>query len=593
MARLKRSCLRAAAVAIAASVLCTSGAAGAAALPGSASYGMVAVSTNHLPGTTASERSASYRQLAAGGVRAVRMDVNWEKADPPGPPYGVFDFTDARRDIEEARAAGMQVIAVLAYGHRDYTSVTVPPRVTDSLPLLHHLGAETAAPPDDPRAFAYFAKAAAQALGNDVMAWEVWNEPNLGRRFWPPREDPAAYARLLCTASASLRQVTPTTPVVFGGVLVPSLGGFPGMSGAAFVGAAHRLHPDLDSCWDALGYHPYAYPFTAPELEFPGRRSVITADELLRRQLPARARAKPAWITEAGWPTNNRAHGVSERKQAQYVIRTQLAAFARGIPVVTWYTAGDDPHGSALDQEARFGLMHSDGTAKPALAAMQVMHRVFDGTRFSADHSRALGMPVGRRLRSGGGWALEYAASDRRVLAVWVANESAAHDQGSLPASRASATRTVDIVTRSTDDVQVIDYLGRRIDAARLRGGTLVRVAASHEPRYVIIKDRCASASTPVQARRVTQAPTVTLDHRPGFVGWAIVGGARPACAATSIPAWEWNVGDAHWEQRARRSFELVYVEPFADGWAWTWSQQQGWLAMRADALWADAPSQH
>ena len=64
------------------------------------------------------------------------------------------------------------------------------------------LGSPSYYPPDSPAPFARFAAALARRYRNQVHLLEVWNEENLGWRFWEPHEDPVAYAALLKATTA-------------------------------------------------------------------------------------------------------------------------------------------------------------------------------------------------------------------------------------------------------------------------------------------------------------------------------------------------------------------------------------------------------
>src|SRR2546423_1013529 len=150
---------------------------------------------------------------------------------------------------------------------------------------------------------------------------------------------------------------------------------------------------------------------------------------------------KQLWITEVGWPTH-RGYGVSEEKQAQYVARMQAATCAQRLPVLTWYTYGDYDDPSDANQEAHFGFFRADGTPKPSYFALGAFARVFAGTHFVADRSRALGLPPGAENTGGRGFALEYARSGARVTALWYANESGAEGQGAGPSGGPAGPRS-------------------------------------------------------------------------------------------------------------------------------------------------------
>jgi len=462
---------------------------------GEASYGLVAMGANGVPGETLADRVANYRRLREAGVEAVRVDINWHQVEPAGEPLHDYDFSERDREITAIRRAGLEVIGILAYGHADYaassSTVGQTPLGGEGIPPFA-LGASRSYPPDDPADFAAYAQATASHYGDEVMAWEVWNEENQGYRFWAPREDPAAYARLLCATHPVLKDVDPETPVVFGGVFFAAVAGQPGTSGPDFVQAAYGAEPGLGRCYDVMAYHPYAYPFTAPELDVPIRGSVLSAADTMRAVLERNGdAAKPLWITEVGWPTHDRSYGVPERKQAQYVARMQAATFAQGIPVLGWYTYGDakDPSGG-FNQESWFGFFRPDGSAKPAYEALRTFSRVFRGMRFRRDLSGPLGLPPGEQNMGGRGFALRFGGRDRagaktNVTAVWLATESATDGQNSMSGDASGGTSSVPVrLPVRGAGARIFSHLGERTRAPA-DGGTLA-LDAGPGPVYVV-----------------------------------------------------------------------------------------------------------
>jgi len=179
---------------------------------------------------------------------------------------------------------GLEVIGILDYSNPDYSSrgkfVSQTP-VAGGIPPFYVASAQYF-PPDNPADFARYARATVQHYARDAVAYEVWNEENEGWRFWPPREDPAAYARLLCATYPQVKAVDPQATVLFGGVFFPGVADQPGTSGPDFLQQAYQADPQLGRCYDAMAYHPYPYPFTAPELDVPVRGSVLSAaDQML------------------------------------------------------------------------------------------------------------------------------------------------------------------------------------------------------------------------------------------------------------------------------------------------------------------------
>jgi hypothetical protein len=425
-------------------------------------------------------------------VRAIRLDIVWsevERAD------GRFDFSAFDREIAAIRAAGLRVIGLLGYGHPRYSSAggaIDPTPAAGGVPPFG-IGSSRYFPPDRPEPFARFAEEAARHYGAEIMAWEIWNEENLGWRFWSPHEDPAAYGRLLCASAAALRRVDRGRPVVFGGVFFPAVADLPHPSGPEFLDAAYRADPRLGRCFDAVAYHPYAYPFTAPEVDVPIRGSVLSAAGQMRAVLARHGDArKPLWITEVGWPTHVRAYGVDEAKQAQYVARMQAATWAGGVRVLNWYTYGDEPDPTDGNQEAHFGFFRADGSPKPAYRALATSSALLAGARFVRDRARELRLPEGAQLAGGRAFALEFRTRTRRIVAVWLAPEGATQDQGSLPKGAGDVTVRLRVSTRR---VQVVGHLGEW-RWRRPRAGAL-ELRAGPGPLYVVER-------FPRRARRAT-----------------------------------------------------------------------------------------
>jgi hypothetical protein len=398
-------------------------------------------------------------------------------------------------------------------------------------------------PPDDTGAFARYAHDTVAHFAADGIAWEVWNEENEGWRFWPPHEDPAAYDRLLCAAYPAIKSADRNVPVLFGGVFFPAAGDLPGMSGPDFVAAAYRANPQLGRCYDAMAYHPYPYPFTAPDLDVPVRGSVYSAADQMRAVLTASGDGrKPLWITEVGWPTHN-GYGVSEDKQAQYTARMMAETFAQGVPVLTWYTYGDfgDVPGD-LDQEAHFGFFRVDNTPKPAYQALTTFASVMAGADFVSDLSRSLGLPPGAQDVGGRGFALEYHRPAATVTALWLANESVAEAQGAAPqGGTATPSRITVHLPVAASSLRVVDYLGvTRTVAADANGRVALDVGPG--PIYVVDPDQVHGALSLVPPNRAGTAAS----------GQQILGGTAGLLA---LPA-------ASQRCRSKRAFLIRVLAP-------------------------------
>ena len=216
-------------------------------------------------------------------------------------------------------------------------------------------------PPAKTSAFADYARAVVHRYKDRVHVWEIWNEPNTSL-FWKPAPSPSAYAGLLKAAYAAIKAEDPTATVVLGG-----LAGFdkPFLDGVRSAGAW--------SSFDALGLHTFTVG--APE----SSTAMAWLDQA--QAYTERYGVKPIWITELGWSTYSGSGtsyiGVSETKQAAYLVRAYLDAAHRGVPGIFWYDLIEDGT-STTSLSQNYGLVQRDGRLKPAYKALQRVAAALD-----------------------------------------------------------------------------------------------------------------------------------------------------------------------------------------------------------------------
>lgn len=199
-------------------------------------------------------------------------------------------------------------------------------------------------------AFAEFAAAAAARYGPDQLAWEIWNEPDLDR-FWTPRADPAAYARLALATCTAIKAKAPGA-VVIG----PASAALPDPTRPKTL-ALHQALRDAGAwaCLDAASAHFYdlglARSAPSPVQVAP---HALAASQFVRRALGGR----PLICTE--WGYSERAPG---GPRADNALKMVLLNRANGVPLTVLYQWRD--HGrKALDPEDHFGLVDVDGQDK-------------------------------------------------------------------------------------------------------------------------------------------------------------------------------------------------------------------------------------
>jgi hypothetical protein len=129
--------------------------------------------------------------------------------------------------------------------------------------------------------------------------------------------------------------------------------------GSSFIG-------DISSYMDAGNIHPYP----GGGVPTANLSSAENASSVLN------GAHKPWWVTETGYYTAPHATvsvyqpGVSEAAQAKYATRLYLDYFNAGIVHTSIYEIADE-HVDQNNAEANYGLLHNDGSPKPAYTALK------------------------------------------------------------------------------------------------------------------------------------------------------------------------------------------------------------------------------
>jgi hypothetical protein len=300
-------------------------------------------------------------QMAASGVRTVRVQVNWGFIEQ-SPGHRDWSFYDDF--IGNLAAARLQALPVL---------LGVPTWISSrgSRPPIY-TGSQR-------RAWTSFVAELAARYGRNggfwrerpglpyhpFVDWEVWNEPNLAV-YWGGRPNPRRYVRLLRLTRAALDPVDPSARLIIGGIFPPPRARY-GVSLRTFLDRLYRVR-GARRAFDALAIHPFA-----------GRpKGVIAACREARRLMNShRDRRTPLWITELGWSTGGTNWGRSpfratESTQAKYLTRTfrRLIALRRALRLerLVWH-AWQDTNVPGAPWTLHMGLLRSDGSPKPSLLA--------------------------------------------------------------------------------------------------------------------------------------------------------------------------------------------------------------------------------
>lgn len=297
------------------------------------------------------EITRQFDLAASAGVGWVRIDLDWSKIEAT---RGSLDWAFVDRAVGLAAERDIRVLGILAYT----PEWARPEGTTDKHP------------PDGDDGFANLAAAAVRRYGpdsprsdlrNTITHWEIWNEPNI-RGFWEGGADPERYATLFNAAATTLRAADPSATILVGG-LAPADDEGNDLSGPTFLRRFFQAGGD-GSLFDAVGVHPYTFPALPGENQTWNSWFRITEVISVLRQFNA-ATGVEIWVTEFGAPTGGR-NSIS-LEQHEQMVRSALACAAtssRFGPVFIYSLVDLNSRGS--DREDHFGLITSDGKAKPA-----------------------------------------------------------------------------------------------------------------------------------------------------------------------------------------------------------------------------------
>jgi hypothetical protein len=244
-------------------------------------------------------------------------------------------------------------------GQRDFALLDhwVAASKWSGLPLVVHVadppawfGSKLPLDTDD---LANFLSDAATHAAGQVLAWEIWRQPNYSR-FWPPAPQPYGLRALLTDLSGKIKAVDAKTRVINGGLR----GWDPN-----FVSTLLFNNGTAERPIDRLGLDLFVPRNPYPELDAdqgPAKQLATTLPAAYAwMKSPGRAFIAP-WVVDCGVRTSPE----EESKLPQAMELARCAALAQGFGgYLSWHRAMDGD-----DKEDRFGLLRRDLEPKPSLA---------------------------------------------------------------------------------------------------------------------------------------------------------------------------------------------------------------------------------
>ncbi len=351
----------------------------------------------------------------------------------------------------------------------------------------------------DPDAWRAFVREMAKyGSGKNIIAYELWNEPDLSGFY---RGTTDQFIELMRIAHEEVKPHHPDAVLLGAGI-------------ATMLGhGGHNLNPDLiersivegQDYYDSVCLHQHGH--------FRGFRQAVDGPMAEYR---ARLREdKPIFFTETGVATG---HDISRKRQAHELVKKIAFARARGAQGFTWFVM-------RMRHENHYAMVSGGRTASPfpQVAAFNELAKMMRGRTFEKEHDCGPGA-----------WVLEFAGENDRLAVAW-AEQTQAVGQLVVFALPAGAT------------AQVVDIMGNA-SALPVRDGLAV-LELSEDVRYVLITGgagRVAGtlASLPatpagVPGQRVEAGAFLsnpTENDLTYTVAWSAPGNA-PATRTVTVPA--------------------------------------------------------
>jgi beta-xylosidase len=280
------------------------------------------------------------------GLKWIRLTIHWPIIEPVKDQYSLKELDGAMAAI---KAHDYHTLAYMVGSAPFASSAPANAKGRDQYP------------PKDFNVFANRMTSLAKRYPQ-VIAWQVWNEPNI---VWQPKEDPAAYGRLLTTTADAIRAELPDKTIVTAGMAYYSqMHSTPGYMLQTLV------ENGLGTQNIVAAYHPYS---EYPEGDSPPDRDFLVRSHAMNQLLRSNG-VKDIWATEWGWssydgPVEMQAL-IGEQGQADYTLRRLALMSALDFQRIFLFNLSDlDARTTARDQA--YGLLDLQANPKPVYTALK------------------------------------------------------------------------------------------------------------------------------------------------------------------------------------------------------------------------------
>jgi len=311
--------------------------------------------------------------IKAMGFTWVKQKFPWREIE--GIEKGQFDWYRPDFIVDEAEKAGLKLIVRL--DRQPFWSEPLDNQWQDN------------GPPGDPGDFGDFCGAVAARYRGRIGAYQVWNEPNLGREWGARPPDPAAYTELLKACYTAIKAADPEAIVISAGLAPTGTDSPDAMPDEKYLQGMYDA--GAADYFDVLGVNAPGYK-APPELSSTeaeaeeyggGRWFAFRHVEDMRALMVANGDGrKQIAILEMGWTTDQvhpdyAWYAVDEATQADYLVRAYRYAADHWRPwmgvMVTIYVA--DWEWTPDDEQWWWSIVLPDGTPREAYFSLQAMEK--------------------------------------------------------------------------------------------------------------------------------------------------------------------------------------------------------------------------
>lgn len=307
----------------------------------------------------------------------VKQTFAWKDLEPR---QDSWDWEQADRIMDEVERRDLRMIARLGQ-----VPDWAQPESDDSIETddSHDVPAEDMA---DWRDFCF---TIADRYKGRIVAYQIWNEPNLTREWGNERPDPAGYVTLLAECSGEIRKADPDAILISAG-LAPT-GNYDEIATPDDVFLDQMYRNEFQQYIDVVGVHAtgYAPPEVGPddvEQEGRGRWFTFRRIEDLRKIMISHGdEARQMAIMEFGYTTDTRNpdyawYAVTEEEQADMLKRAYEYATEHWRPWVGLMTLIYMPSPGWIpeDEEYWWAITTPDKGHRPAFFTLANMQKVCD-----------------------------------------------------------------------------------------------------------------------------------------------------------------------------------------------------------------------